>query len=127
MAKKREISGVKFNMNEKGVELAFKAGFSLSLFKGDDAQDHVANFNLSMTQQDAVELMVSTLVIDLQKTMRAAGSHAKAREITKDVISWSKLYPGTRVMKREMSMAEIAEKAKTDPAYRAELLKALGA
>jgi hypothetical protein len=127
MAKKRTITGQVFNLTEKGVELKFKAGFSLKLDNTDVGQEHVANFDLSMTKDDAIDLMVSTLVIDAQKIMRASGSHAKAREFTKDVISWKRLYPGTRtVIKKEMTLAEIAEKAKTDPAYRAELLKQLG-
>jgi hypothetical protein len=128
MAKKRIITGAAFKSNDQGAELKFKAGFTLKLDNTDAGQEHVANFDLSMKPADVIDLMVSTLVIDLQKVLRAKGSHAAAREFTKDAITWGRLYPGhTVTIKKEMSMAEIAEKAKTDPAYRAELLKALGA
>ena len=134
MAKKREITISKFNVTDVGCELKAKATFSLKMFEGDVAQEHVANFDLSMTKERLVALAMNTVVIDLQKHCRTLETHAKVRALTANVLGMKDIYPGRGkiVVKRELTEAEkealvlkALEKAKTDPAYKAMLLKEL--
>lgn len=129
MAKKREITISKFNVTDAGCELKAKATFSLKMFEGDVAQEHVANFDLSMTKERLVSLAMNTVVIDLQKHCRTLEKHSKVRELTANVLGMKDVYPGRGAVtvRREMSPAEIVEKAKNDPAYRAVLMAQLAA
>ena len=124
MAKKREISISKFNVTDAGCELKAKATFSLKMFEGDVAQEHVANFDLSMTKERLVALAMNTVVIDLQKHCRTLETHAKVRALTANVLGMKDIYPGRGAItvKRDMSPEEIVAKAKSDPKYRAELM-----
>lgn len=129
MAKKREITISKFNVTDAGCELKAKATFSLKMFEGDGAQEHVANFDLSMTKERLVALAMNTVVIDLQKHCRTLEQHSKVRELTKNVLGMKDVYPGrgTVVMKREMTPEEIIAKAKNDPIYRKALMDQMAA
>lgn len=129
MAKKREITIGKFNVTDAGCELKAKATFSLKMFEGDTAQEHVANFDLSMTKERLVALAMNTIVIDLQKHCRTLETHAKVRDLTRSVLGMKDVYPGRGVVvsKRDLTPEEIAAKAKADPKYRAELMAQLAA
>lgn len=129
MAKKREITISKFNVTDAGCELKAKATFSLKMFEGDGAQEHVANFDLSMTKERLVALAMNTVVIDLQKHCRTLEQHSKVRELTRNVLGMKDVYPGrgTVVMKREMTPEEIIAKAKNDPIYRKALMDQMAA
>jgi hypothetical protein len=127
MAKKREINVASFNMTDAGVELKAKVTFSLKLFEGDVAQEHVANMDLSMSKDAAIKAIMSSEVIDFQKVCRATGDHAKVRALTAKTIGYKDIHPeGRTVVKREMSEADIIAKAKNDPVFRAAILAGLG-
>ena len=127
MAKKREITISKFNVTDAGCELKAKATFSLKMFEGDGAQEHVANFDLSITKERLVALAMNTVVIDLQKHCRTLEQHSKVRELTKNVLGMKDVYPGRETVThvREMSLEDIEKKALSDPEYRKALIARL--
>ena len=130
MAKKREVSVTRFNVNEQGAELKAKAKFSLKLFEGDEAQEHVVNYDLSMTRAKVIDLVMSTLVIDTQKIMRTMDSHGKVRTWTSTEKVMADIYPGRKDREPESpekAAAKALDYAQADKELRkamlAELLK----
>jgi hypothetical protein len=128
MAKKREVTIGKFNINEVGCELQARIGFSLKMFDGDTPVEHVAGIDFSMTKDQIVGLAIKSITIDLQKILRGLETHAKAREFTGKVLTYADVYPGVRrtvSISRDMSPADIRAKAKSDPDFRAKLMAEL--
>ena len=128
MAKKRDIQLGKFNITEAGCELVARITFSLKLFEGDIAVEHVAGIDLSMGKDKLLTLALSTIVIDLQKILRGFDSHAKVREFLGKTLMLSDIYPGKtgRVsVARDMSPDEIRAKCKNDPDFRKALMAEL--
>ena len=127
MAKKRVVEISKFNVTEAGAEIKAKVTFGLKLFEGDDAQEHTANFDLSLSKAKLIDLAMSTVVIDFQKICRATGAHSKVRDLTKQSVGSSVIWPGKRTVSvtKDMSPEQIREKAKKDPEFRKALMAEL--
>ena len=127
MAKKRVVEISKFNVTEQGAEIKAKVTFGLKLFEGDDAQEHVANFDLSLSKAKLIDLAMSTVVIDFQKICRATGAHSKVRDLTRQSIGSSVIWPGRRTVSvtRDMTPEQITAKCKVDKDFRKALMKEL--
>jgi hypothetical protein len=127
MAKKRIVEVGKFAVNEQGAEIKAKVTFSLKMFEGDVAQEHVANFDLSVSKAKMIDLAMSTIVIDLQKRCRELETHAKVRDFTKNTLHSADIWPGKRTVSvtKDMTPEQIRAKAFADPKFRAELMAEL--
>lgn len=130
MAKKQDVTVTRFNMVGDGVELAARIVFGLSLFKGDESIEHVANIDFSMTKAQLVSLVIKSIVIAIQKIGRdVCESHAKMRIFTGNTLSYLDVFPGTRraavSVARDMTPSEIRERAKNDAKFRADLMAEL--
>lgn len=134
MASKRTINVRNFKFTTEGLQLLADVGFTVkhdgeTYAKGEAGHAYKVTFDLLMNQAEAVHHVINTAVINLQnKLIRPMAAKDAKSAYEGKVLKMKDIYPGRgTVVKKEMSLAEIAEKAKTDPAYRAELLKALGA